>query len=77
MYPTVCSLHGLRSISGGILQAIFRWVIMHVWRGDGHRQVATSPLKRYEEYEAIQLLLPSGFPDAQHGHENKGGVILC
>ena len=32
----------------------------HTWRGDGRRQVVTSPLKGYEEYEAIQVLLPSG-----------------
>ena len=40
----------------------------HTWRGDGRRQVVTSPLKGYEEYEAIQLLLLSGPPDDQDGH---------
>ena len=46
---------------GGEFQGIFLWPITHTWRGDGRRQVITSSSKGYEEYEAIQLLPPSGF----------------
>jgi len=35
---------------------------------DGHHQVVTSPLKEYEEYEAIQILLPSGPRTIKNGH---------
>jgi len=62
MHLTVCPLCGPAAIPshGGEFQEMFPWLITHTWRGDGRRQVVTSPLKGYEEYEAIQLLLPSG-----------------
>jgi len=43
----------------------FLWLITDTCRGDRHCQVFTSSLKGYEEYEAIQLLLPSGTSDDQ------------
>ena len=51
-----------------VFPEIFPWLITHTWREDGHRQVITSPLEGYEEYEAIQFVLCSGLPDDQHGH---------
>ena len=41
---------------------MFLWLITHTWRGDGRRKVVTGSSKGYEEYEAIQVLLPSGHP---------------
>ena len=57
MYLTARPLHGSGLIPGrgGEFQGIFSWLITSTWRGDGRRQIVTSPLKRYEEYEAIQL----------------------
>ena len=70
MRLTVCPLHSPGSIPshGGEFQGIFPYLFTHTWRGDGHRQVITDPLKGYKEYEAIQLLQPSGSPDDQNGH---------
>jgi len=70
MYLTVCPPRSPGSIPsrGGEFRGIFRWLIKHTWRADGRRQAITSPSKEYEEYEAIQLLLPSGFPDDKNGH---------
>ena len=64
MYLTVCPPYGPGSIPsrGGEFQRIFARLITHTWRGDGRRQVVTSRLEGYEEYEAIQLLPPSGPP---------------
>ena len=45
---------------GGEPQGFFSWLITRIWRVDGRHQVVTNRLEGYEEYEAIQLLLPSG-----------------
>jgi len=60
----VCPLRGQGSIPscGREFQGVFPWLITYTWSGDGRHQVVTSPLKGYNEYEAIQLLLPSGPP---------------
>jgi len=70
MHLTVCSSRGLGSIPsrGGEFQGISPWLITHTRGGDGRHRVITSPLKGYDKYEAIQLLLPSGPSDDQNGH---------
>ena len=43
----------------------------HTRRGDGCCQVITSPLKGYEEFETIQLLLSQGPPPGdRNGHQS-------
>lgn len=45
--------------------------ITHTWRGDGRRRVLLSPLKGYEEYEAIQFFCiqnPQIPPRIKNGH---------
>jgi len=55
VHLTVCPYRGPGSI------------LRHHWeeRGDGRRQVVTSPLRGYGEYEAIQPLLFSDIRDGQ------------
>jgi len=65
MHLTVCPLHGPRvqfPVMEKKFQGFFPWLMTHTWRGDGPRQNIKNPLKGYEEYEAKQLLLPSGPP---------------
>jgi len=68
-YLSVCPLHGPDSIPdhgevGEVLQGIFPWLITRTRTHTLGEEidVITSPLIGYGEYEAIQLLLPSGPP---------------
>ena len=57
------------------LQGIFPWLIIHTLRGE-RRQVVTSPLREYEEYEAIQVPHDQKWPLVLTSKSSKNLAVL-